>query len=164
MGVLEKRLRERLGVRHNHIQTKGTLDYDCISTGEAAAKRSLESCAVRTPRPTTIERGESMRPAPRREDASGTVESRASPAAAFGYVALRARSLGGHGVAEPGHGRHDVIRSGYGQETNRTRDAERGLFFRSAFVSCMTSFHFFGFALRRRGYGIIWLFHFNRGF
>ena len=86
-------------MRHNHIQTRVALNEDCISTGEAAAKRSLESCAVRTPRPTTIERGESMRSAPRREDASGTVESRASLTAAFGYVALRARSLGGHGGA-----------------------------------------------------------------
>ena len=33
-------------MRHNHIQTKVALNEDCISTGEAAAKRSLESCAV----------------------------------------------------------------------------------------------------------------------
>ena len=35
-----------LEVRHNHIQTRVTLNEDCISTGEAAAKRSLESCAA----------------------------------------------------------------------------------------------------------------------
>ena len=55
MGFLEKRLRERFRVAlRNHSQTDNALNCDCVSTGEAAAKRSLESCAVRTPRPTEI--------------------------------------------------------------------------------------------------------------
>ena len=55
LGVLEKRLWECFGVApRNHPQTDNALDCDCISTGEAAAKRSLESCAERTPRPTEI--------------------------------------------------------------------------------------------------------------
>ena len=55
LSVLEKRLWERFGIApRNHSQTDNALDCDCVSTGEAAAKRSLESCAVRTPRPTKI--------------------------------------------------------------------------------------------------------------
>ena len=47
LGVREKRLWERFGVApRNHSQTDIALDCDCVSTGEAAAKRSLESCAA----------------------------------------------------------------------------------------------------------------------
>ena len=48
-GALEKRL---WVAPRNRLKTKDSFERDCISTGEAAAKRSLESCAVRTPRPT----------------------------------------------------------------------------------------------------------------
>ena len=46
-GVLEKRLWERFSVAlRNHLKTKDSFRCDCVSTGEAAAKRSLESCAA----------------------------------------------------------------------------------------------------------------------
>lgn len=34
-----------LEVRHNHIQTRVALNEDCVSTGEAAAKRSPDEVA-----------------------------------------------------------------------------------------------------------------------
>ena len=81
LGVLEKRLWGRFGVApRNRLKTKDSFGCDCG--------------AVRTPRPTRSTSAAETAPPQRL----------APPAAAFGYVALRARSLGGHGGGGPGMG------------------------------------------------------------